>query len=291
MDVKERERERKERERGTGHGSIPRVAIQSPEQDEIVVFEEHDSPDERSHRRSRLGVHERARSTTRTIDTWERSEVGESTIFTPAPRNKSRGRSGLGERERDTKSPGLKERERELSVPRSIESWERSDVGASTTLTQRERERTKSRTPKSREARARSTTRTIDTWERSEVGASTVMSGPGHGGRAPRSGLGARDRERERERERSRVDRERERERSRVEKERDSGYEGEGERDRERAYGGRGYDGEGERWHGRGYEYKERGHSPVPSRLGESRRDRKMWSERGSGTSGAARGK
>ncbi|KAF7856153.1 uncharacterized protein EAF02_011412 [Botrytis sinoallii] len=222
-----------------------RVEIQPQEQDEIVVFEEHDSPDERTNRRSRVGARDRARSTTRTIDTWERSEVGESTIFTPTPRNRSRGRSGLGERE--LKSPGVSVRERELSVPRSVDSWERSDI-ESTVLTQRERE--KSRTPKSRGARARSTARTIDTWERSEVGASTVMSG----GRTPgtRSGVSARARER------SRVDRERERERERVEK----------ERERERDSG---YEGEGERWHGRGYNYDERkrGHSPVPVDLGE----------------------
>ncbi|KAK6601654.1 hypothetical protein H4I96_06995 [Botrytis cinerea] len=122
-----------------------RVEIQPQEQDEIVVFEEHDSPDERPNRRSRLGVRDRARSTARTIDTWERSEVGESTIFTPTPRNRSRGRSGLGER--DLKSPGISIRERELSVPRSVDSWERSDI-ESTVLTQRERE--KSKTPKSR---------------------------------------------------------------------------------------------------------------------------------------------
>lgn len=246
-----------------------RVEIQPQEQDEIVVFEEHDSPDERPNRRSRLGARDRARSTARTVDTWERSEVGESTIFTPTPRNRSRGRSGLGER--DLKSPGISVRERELSVPRSVDSWERSDI-ESTVLTQRERE--KSKTPKSRGARARSTTRTIDTWERSEVGASTVMSGPNGGERTPgtRSGVSARARER------SRVDRERERERERVEK----------ERERERDSG---YEGEGERWHGRGYNYDERkrGHSPVPSRLGESRRDRQRWSERGSGMSTGAK--
>ncbi|KAF7879158.1 hypothetical protein EAF04_000357 [Stromatinia cepivora] len=271
--------------RDRGPGSLPRVEIQHSEQDEIIVFEEDEVPDERSrsHRRSRIGNRDRPRSSTRTIDTWERSDVGGSTVLTPTPRGRS---GGEREREKDLKIPGV--RERELSVPRSVDSWERSDVGDSTILTQRDRE--KSGTPKARGARARSTTRTIDTWERSEVGESTVLSGPG--GRTPgnRSGLGARDRER------SKVDRERERERSRVEKEgdreRDSGYEGEGERERERAYGGRGYDGEGERWHGRGYEYKERerGHSPVPSRLGESRRDRKMWSERGSGSSGAGVG-
>lgn len=269
----EKERERRDREKDVGRRapSIPRVEIQDPQQDEIVVFEEDDDSEERPRRRSRVGGRVRERSSARTIDTWERSDVGESTLFAPAPRNKSRGRSEVGERER--------ERERNLSIPRSVDSWERSDVGESTILTQR----TKSRTPKSRsrvsarDKRDRSSTRTVDTWERSEVGESTVLSGPGGRARTPRSGLGVR----ERERERTRLEKERERER---EKERDSGYEGEVEK----AYGGRGYDGEGERWHGRGYDYKERerGHSPVPSRLGESRRDRKMWSERGSGMSG-----
>ncbi|ESZ93791.1 hypothetical protein SBOR_5820 [Sclerotinia borealis F-4128] len=294
------EKERKERDRDSGRRhqprSIPRVEIQHPEHDEIVVFEEHDSADERTHRklgggeRTRERERGRERSTARTIDTWERSDVGASTVFMGAERDKSRGRE---------------ERERELSIPRSVDSWERSDVGESTVLTQREGERTETRTrtksksrigaPKSRVARARSTTRTIDTWERSEVGESTVLSGRGGRSRVGGGGGG-----RDRNRERSRVDRERERERSRVEKERDSGYEEDRERDREREREmdrdmasfrgeegeGREGKGKGERWHGRGYEYKERerGHSPVPSRLGESRRDRKMWSERGSGS-------
>ncbi|QSZ34806.1 hypothetical protein DSL72_007664 [Monilinia vaccinii-corymbosi] len=283
-DEKERGRRDIEKDRARGGSSIPRVEIQQPEQDEIVVFEE-DDDEERSHRRSRVGRRVRERSTARTIDTWERSEVGQSTIVTPTPRNESRGRSGVGESERNLKIPGLVGgRGRDLSIPRSVDSWERSDVGESTILSQR----TKSRTPKprsrvsARDKRERSSTRTVDTWERSEVGESTVLSGPGSRSRTSRSGLGGRDREREL----SRVAKERERER---ERERDSGYEG-GEV--ERSYGGRGYDGEGERWHGRGYEYKERdrGHSPVPSRLGESRRDRKMWGERGSGVSDTRRG-
>ncbi|RAL59466.1 hypothetical protein DID88_006582 [Monilinia fructigena] len=95
----EKERERRDREKDIGKvaPSIPRVEIQDPQQDEIVVFEEDDS-EERPRRRSRAGGRLRERSSARTIDTWEKSDVGESTLFVPAPSNKSRGRSGVGER-------------------------------------------------------------------------------------------------------------------------------------------------------------------------------------------------
>lgn len=234
-----------EREKERRQTSIPRVEIQHPDQDEIIVFEEQeqDSADERLHRRSRLGTknRERDRSAARTIDTWERSEVGASTVMTSNPRGRSSvGGSGVKERDRE------KVRERDLSIPRSVDSWERSDIAESTILTQRARSRNgREMEREGGKLGRKSSARTIDTWERSEVGGSTVLS----------SGVKSREREKERIRER----------------ERDSGYEG-----------------EGQRWLGRKYEYteRERGHSPVPSRLGESKRDRKMWSERGSGMSG-----